>query len=105
MAVVWVGFGWGQAVFDPEGCSGRVELVRIGRSPFAQAEEAIRELLSVARRERALAEGHGHACSREIAQRVGITSQLTPRSWGLGLLDFTYQTVPNNNLMLLYNTL
>ena len=43
-----------QAVVDIEGCAQRVELVPAGCGGPAQAEEAIRELLAIARREEAL---------------------------------------------------
>lgn len=57
----------------------RVELVRPGRSAFAQAEEAMGELFSIPYREEGLLRGYGRARRIQIAQRMAITvSQVLP---------------------------
>src|SRR6056297_2506231 len=60
-------------MFDSEGLTESVELVRARRGALAQAEQAVGELLAIARREEGLPIGYGRARSLQIAQRVAIT--------------------------------
>jgi hypothetical protein len=62
----------GQAMLDVEGGAQRVELVRADRGALAQAEEAIRELLAILRKNCA-------DTVKEIPVRIPLTRTIRPR--------------------------